>query len=79
VDASDLLPPNLLIDDGRLGAVIDFGGVGDGTWERGRGWALSIALLIIPYFPDTNPAFVAMATRMVDEIVGDVAKGASRA
>jgi aminoglycoside phosphotransferase (APT) family kinase protein len=97
----DLLPPNLLVDRGRLSAVIDFGGVGvgdpacdviaawsvlsgrardafraglpvdDGTWERGRGWALSIALLIIPYYPETNPAFVAMATRMVEEVLGD--------
>jgi len=27
---SELLRPNLLVDDGRLGAVIDFGGVGVG-------------------------------------------------
>lgn len=97
----DLLPPNTLVDQGRLSAVIDFGGVGvgdpacdvipawsilssdarhvfraalhvdDGTWERGRGWALHIALLIIPYYPQTNPEFVAMASRMVDEILGD--------
>jgi aminoglycoside phosphotransferase (APT) family kinase protein len=98
----DLLPPNLLVDRGRLAAVIDFGGVGVGdpacdliagwslfdadardvyrnalqvdeaTWARGRGWALSIALLIIPYYPDTNPDFVAMATRMVDEVLADL-------
>jgi hypothetical protein len=37
-------------------------GVG-ATWLRGRGFALHQALLIIPYYPDTNPAFVAMATR----------------
>lgn len=102
----DLLPPNLLVDRGRLRAVIDFGvaGVGDpacdviaawstlsgdarevyrsalqvddGTWERGRGWALSIALLIIPYYPETNPALVAMATRMVDEILGEFGREA---
>jgi aminoglycoside phosphotransferase (APT) family kinase protein len=98
----DLLPPNLLIDRGRLSAVLDFGaagvgdpatdvipawsvfsgearevyrsglGVDDGTWERGRGWALTIALLIVPYYLETNPAFAAMAKRMVEEILGDV-------
>lgn len=102
---ADLLPPNLLVDGGRLSAVIDFGvaGVGDpacdviaawslfssegrdvfragleiddGTWERGRGWALAIALPIIPYYPETNPAFVAMAMRMLDEILSDVRGG----
>jgi aminoglycoside phosphotransferase (APT) family kinase protein len=103
----DLLPPNMLVDQGRLSAVIDFGIVGvgdpacdviaawsilsgdarevyraalqvdDGTWERGRGWALSIGLLITPYYPETNPAFVAMALRMVDEILGELRRGQS--
>jgi aminoglycoside phosphotransferase (APT) family kinase protein len=97
----DLLPPNLLVDRGRLLAVIDFGsmgvgdpaidvipawsvfgvrgrrafraalGVDDATWARGRGFALHQALLIIPYYPATNPAFVTMATRTVDEVLGD--------
>ena len=97
----DLLPANLLVADGRLSAVIDFGlaGVGDpaadliatwclfsaeersiyhaqlqvddATWVRGRGWALSIALQIIPYYSETNPGFVDIAKRMVDEVLGD--------
>src|SRR6266571_6305540 len=71
----DLAPLNLLVQQGRLSAVIDFGGLGvgnpacdlivawnllpaaargifraelgvdDTTWARGRGWALSVALI----------------------------------
>ena len=99
---SDLLRPNLLVRDGRLCAVIDFGGAGvgdpaadviaawsvfgragrgvfrdalevdDGTWDRARGFALHQAALIIPYYRETNPGFVAPARRTVEEILADL-------
>lgn len=98
----DLLRSNLLVRDGRLCAVIDFGGVGigdsaadvipawavfnkvgretfrqaldvdDNTWHRARGYALHQALLIIPYYPKTNPDFVTMAKRTVAEILTEL-------
>jgi aminoglycoside phosphotransferase (APT) family kinase protein len=98
---TDLLRPNLLVRDGRLCAVIDFGGVGvgdpaadviaawsvfsrtgrgvfrgaldvdDGTWNRARGFALHQAALIIPYYGETNPGFVAPAKRTVEEVLAD--------
>jgi aminoglycoside phosphotransferase (APT) family kinase protein len=98
---TDLLRPNLLVDDGSLRAVIDFGDVGvgdpaadviaawsvfnaagravfridldvdDDTWARARGYALHQAALIIPYYGETNPAFVTMARRTIDEILGE--------
>jgi aminoglycoside phosphotransferase (APT) family kinase protein len=46
-------------------------GVDDGTWERARGYALHQAALIIPYYPATNPGFVAQAKRTVGEILAD--------
>ncbi|RMF76469.1 MAG: aminoglycoside phosphotransferase family protein, partial [Chloroflexi bacterium] len=76
----DLQSGNLLAQNGRLSAVIDFGGlaVGDpacdlqvawnlfdvearavfrdavsvdeATWARGRGWALSVGLIALPYY-----------------------------
>ena len=97
----DLLPTNLLIERGRITAVIDFGDVGvgdpacdlvpawsvlsgatrslfrsllavdDSTWVRGRGWALSQALIIVPYYQKTNPALVSVALRVIDEVLGD--------
>ena len=99
---TDLLRPNLLVHDGRLTAVIDFGGVGvgdlaadviaawsvfshtgrgvfrdaldvdDATWNRARGFALRQAAMIIPYYTETNPRFVAMAKRTVEQVLADV-------
>ena len=98
---SDLLRPNLLVRDGRLCAVIDFGGIGvgdpaadviaawsvfgspgrarfraalgvdDGTWNRARGFALHQAAMIIPYYRVTNPGFVALAKRTVEQVLLD--------
>jgi aminoglycoside phosphotransferase (APT) family kinase protein len=99
---SDLLRPNVLVRDGRVCAVIDFGGVGvgdpaadviaawsvfgragrgvfraalevdDGTWERARGFALHQAALIVPYYVETNPGFVASARRTIVEVLADL-------
>jgi aminoglycoside phosphotransferase (APT) family kinase protein len=82
---ADLLGENLLLHEGRLSAVLDFGGlaVGDPTvdlicawelldaparrvlrdrvdvpddvWQRGRAWALAIALMTFPYYARTMP------------------------
>jgi len=98
----DLLRSNLLVQDGRLCAVLDFGDVGigdpaadvipawsvfnkvgrktfrealdvdDDTWSRARGYALHQALMIIPYYPETNPEFVSLAKRTVEEILDDL-------
>lgn len=97
----DLSPGNVLIDQGRLRAVIDFGafGVGDptvdlvvawnllpgaarpilraaldvddATWARGRGWALSIAVIQLPYYLDTNPALAANSRHVLEQIIAD--------
>jgi aminoglycoside phosphotransferase (APT) family kinase protein len=45
--------------------------VDDGTWERARGIALHQAALIIPYYAESNPDFVALAKRTVEEILAD--------
>lgn len=94
----DLLPGNLLVKDGNLCAVIDWGlsGIGDpacdliigysllkmesrrtfraplaiddAMWLRGLGWALSISLIILPYYWSTNPKLVAIAKSMLEEV-----------
>ena len=43
--------------------------VDEPTWMRGRGWALSIALIIIPYYQSSNPRLVAVANRMIHELL----------
>lgn len=43
----------------------------DGTWNRARGYALHQAAAIIPYYRDTNPGFVALARRTIEEILSE--------
>jgi aminoglycoside phosphotransferase (APT) family kinase protein len=46
--------------------------VDDATWARGRGWALSQALLILAYYTlDTNPTLVQEARRWLTTLLAD--------
>lgn len=97
----DLIKPNLLVREGQIKAIIDFGSVGigdpaadivpawsvfnsvgrkafrqeldvdDDTWYRARGYALHQAVMIIPYYSGTNPAFVSMAKDTIDQILSE--------
>jgi aminoglycoside phosphotransferase (APT) family kinase protein len=97
----DLQAGNLLVRQGRLSAVIDFGclGVGDpacdlqvawnflsaetrnvfraalpvdaATWARGRGWALSVGLIALPYYRNTNPILAGISRRAIGEVQAD--------
>jgi len=99
----DLLPGNLIVTDGRLSAVIDFGclNVGDpacdllpawnvfdgisrrrfreeletddDSWLRGRGWALSQALIALPYYWDTNPGIVRQCSHALAQVLAESA------
>jgi aminoglycoside phosphotransferase (APT) family kinase protein len=68
--ACDLLPAwNLLPAEARptFREALD---VDDATWERGRGWALSTAVIALPYYLNTNAGMVAMAERKLVELFG---------
>ncbi|MFF3849164.1 aminoglycoside phosphotransferase family protein [Streptomyces sp. NPDC002328] len=97
----DLSPMNVLVEDGRLTAVIDFGTVGvgdpavdlivawnllpasararfreavgadDAEWARGRGWALSIALIALPFYWETNPPLAENSRHVIKEILAE--------
>jgi len=43
----------------------------DATWERGRGWALSVGLIALPYYRKSNPIFASTAERMIAEVLAD--------
>lgn len=43
--------------------------VDDATWMRGRGWALSMALIQLPYYRTTNPIISANARYVINEIL----------
>jgi aminoglycoside phosphotransferase (APT) family kinase protein len=97
----DLLPGNLVVVDGRLSAVIDFGclnigdpacdlqpawnvfagdsraqyraelQVDDGSWLRGRGWALYQAVSALPYYWHTNPGMIRQASHALAQVLAD--------
>ena len=43
--------------------------VDDATWARGRGWALSFALIALPYYMHTNPVFVRDARHVIRQVL----------
>jgi aminoglycoside phosphotransferase (APT) family kinase protein len=45
----------------------------DATWARARGWALSVAVIALPYYQDTNPVFAANARLWIAEVLADYA------
>ncbi len=45
--------------------------VNETAWVRGRGWALSQALIYIPYYLGKRPQGVSHAFRVIDEIVAE--------
>lgn len=44
-------------------------GIDDDTWERGRGWALSISLIMLPYHKHSNPVLASLARRMIKNVL----------
>lgn len=43
-----------------------------GPWVRGRGWALSMAVIALPYYRESNPAFADLARHVMDEVLIDL-------
>lgn len=41
--------------------------VDDNTWARGKGWALSMGLMALPYYRVTNPVLAAIGRRAIEE------------
>jgi aminoglycoside phosphotransferase (APT) family kinase protein len=100
----DLAPDNLLVRDGRLSAVIDWGGLAAGdpatdllpawnlfrgasrdayrdalgadeaAWARGRGLALSVSIIALPYYIDTIPLRAQRAFEVIREVLADGAQ-----
>lgn len=70
--ATDLIPAwNLLPASARrvYRKAVD---VDDATWARGRGWALSMAVIQLPYYRTTNPVISANARHVIREVLGTI-------
>jgi aminoglycoside phosphotransferase (APT) family kinase protein len=46
--------------------------VDNATWDRARGWALSVGLIALPYYSETNPTLAGIASRAIHEVLSDV-------
>ncbi|MFJ8077324.1 aminoglycoside phosphotransferase family protein [Streptomyces sp. NPDC096176] len=44
-------------------------GADDATWARGRGWALSVALLELQHYRETNPRMADIARHVIAEVL----------
>ena len=97
----DLDARNLLVENGRITGLLDWGclcvgdpacdvkvawavldaetrpsfrellEIDDATWVRGRGWALSQAMIALPYYLHTYPVIVQEAWRWLGEVLAD--------
>ena len=97
----DLVAENLLMNNGTLTALLDFGGLGvgdptvdlhgvwelldaagraelraqlavdDAQWQRGRAWALAVAIMTLPYYWHSMPRRVAHRLVMAQAALDD--------
>jgi aminoglycoside phosphotransferase (APT) family kinase protein len=44
-------------------------GVDADAWERGKGWALSIGLIALPYYRETNPVLAGISLRAIRQVL----------
>jgi aminoglycoside phosphotransferase (APT) family kinase protein len=45
--------------------------VDDATWARGRGWALSVSLIALPYYHITNLVLADISRYAINEVLAD--------
>ena len=69
--AVDMLPAWNLFDVRTRAVFREELAVDDATWERGKGWALSVALIALPYYWETNASIVAASLKTLDEVLTD--------
>jgi aminoglycoside phosphotransferase (APT) family kinase protein len=68
--ACDLIPAWNLLPPGARPAFRDAMDADHATWLRGRGWALSMAVIQLPYYRSTNPVISANARYTISAVLG---------
>ncbi len=69
--AVDLTPAWLALQQQARPAFHEAAGLDDAAWRRGRGWALSVSLIELPYYWDRSPAIAEGARRAIAAILAD--------
>lgn len=68
----DLLPAWSFLDRNTRQIFRDTVGASNDEWLRSRAWALYMAIMIIPYYQNTNEGLVKLANRMIHETLNEV-------
>jgi aminoglycoside phosphotransferase (APT) family kinase protein len=61
----------ILFDAATRDAFRAAAGYDDATWARGRGWALSTAVIALPYYRSTSPSIAAYCRASLAEVLAD--------
>jgi aminoglycoside phosphotransferase (APT) family kinase protein len=69
--ACDLMVAWNLLPAGVRGTFRSAVGADDASWARGRGRALSMSVIGLPYYKDTAPAIAALFRHTIDEVIAD--------
>ncbi|MFF8990308.1 aminoglycoside phosphotransferase family protein [Streptomyces sp. NPDC014983] len=69
--AVDLMPAWNLLPALARDTFREAVGADDAEWARGRGWALSVALVQLPYYWDTNPVLAENSRHVIAEILAE--------
>jgi len=67
--ACDLIPAWNLLPSGARDVFRDAVDVDDAMWTRGLGWALSMAVIQLPYYRTTNAVISANARHVITEVL----------
>ncbi|MBV7699802.1 aminoglycoside phosphotransferase family protein [Streptomyces sp. TRM70350] len=69
--AVDLIVAWNLLPAGARETFRQIVGADDAEWARGRGWALSISLIQLPYYWDTNPPLAESSRHVIREMLAE--------
>ncbi|MFK0223477.1 aminoglycoside phosphotransferase family protein [Streptomyces vinaceus] len=72
--ATDLIPAWNLLPAAVRPAYREAVGADDATWARSRGWALSMAVIQLPYYRRTNAVISANARHVIREVLASRAR-----
>jgi aminoglycoside phosphotransferase (APT) family kinase protein len=72
--AADLIAAWNLLPARVRGTFRDAVGADEAEWARGRGWALSIAVIALPYYWDTNPPVAENSRHVIGEILAEAGR-----
>ena len=69
--AADLMPAWAIFEGRSRAAFREAVGYDEHTWRRSRGWALSTAVIALPYYWDTFPGIVTASLRKLTALLAD--------